>query len=99
MCTTFVDGEDVVNFFCRGQTFGFQALLTQGMCLYISVTDFSPTGAVTLVTVVWTFVFVVLSVHHPGVFLAVTSVGKFGTAGVTARFLWLGLLASVLWTL
>ena len=67
-----------------------RTLFTQRMCLNVFVSYASPSCPITLATVIRTFVFVIASVHHPGVFLAVTSVGKFGTAGVTARLLWLG---------
>ena len=83
-------GKDVVYFLGGCQSSVSFTFLAQRMCLDVSVSYASPSCPITLATVIRTFVFVIASVHHPGVFLAVTSVGKLGTAGVTARFLWFG---------
>jgi len=58
--------------------------------LDVSVSYPAPGIPIPLATVVWTFVLVIASVHHPGVFLAVTVVGKEGAAGETTGLLWFG---------
>ena len=90
VCSASFKRKDVMYFLGWRQPSLLLTLFAQRVCLNVFVSYASPSCPITLATVIRTFVFVVASVHHPGVFLAVTSVGKFGTAGVTARFLRLG---------
>jgi hypothetical protein len=84
---TFFEGKDVVNFFGRGKPFVLFTFLTQRVLLDVLVSDTPPSRPITLATVIRTFVFVVSSVHHPGVLLAITSVGELGATGKATRFL------------
>ena len=86
----FFKGNDVVNFFCRGQALLLQTFLAERVGIDVSVSYPSPRSTVTFRGIIGTLVLVVPGVHHLGVFLTVTVVGELGTAGVTARLLGFG---------
>ena len=78
----------MVNFLGGGKPSVLFTLLAEWVLLDVLVSDTPPSRPITLATVIRTFVFVISSVHHPGVLLAITSVGELGATGKAARFLW-----------
>ena len=67
-----------------------QALLAERVGFDVFVSYPSPRSTVPFRGIIGSLVLVVPGVHHLGVFLTVTVVGEFGTAGVTARLLGFG---------
>lgn len=76
-----------MNFLGWGHATMLQALLAERVGLDVSVSYPSPHCTITLATVIRTFIFVIASVHHSGVFLAVAGVSQFGAAGECTRLL------------
>ena len=64
-----------------------QAFLAEGVGLDVSVTNAPPLRTIPFRGIIGALVFVVLGVHHLGVFLAVPVVGELGATGKTARLL------------
>jgi hypothetical protein len=88
MCSTFVQGDYVVNLFYPSNQSFFQAFLTQGVFLNVALSNASPFSSIALVTFRGAFVPVVLSMSRAFMLVAVGFVTKHFATWISAGFLW-----------